>query len=254
MAQKKTRQTYDTEHISELQKVFSEAANQTPRNRKNMSMRGLIWELKDDINGLRKRGYTIDEICLLITASDEFEDIAQSTLRRYVSAATGKRRGRRRKTMTGHAKAQPATKAATDDAAPQYADAAARQRRRREDIGRFGHTQSWTVSRVNTMADLKGEHGTVWGEEALRTDGWTLLDGYWVPPKSPGKAHSQPHYTERAQGMAWLLEENMYSFIPGAIVISPGNDSHLWQLESMAEDGWITLPDGNFGYRPDADE
>ncbi len=254
MEEKKARQTYGLDQQDKLRQVFDKAANESPKNRHAMSMRNLIGTLSADIRALRARGYTIAEICDLISGTEDFKAIAPSTLHRYVSAATGKRRRPRRKTITGHAKAQPATTAATDDAASPYADAAARQRRRREDIGRFGHTQNWAVSMVNEMAKLRGEHGTVWGEEALQTDGWTLLDGQWAPPQSPGKAHSQPHYTERAQGMAWLLEQSMSSLARSAIAICPGNDSHLWQPESMAEDGWKTLPGSKLSYRPDGDE
>lgn len=74
-----------------------------------MSMRHLIEDLKDDIRALRERGYTIDQICRLVTGADEFQALAPSTLRRYVSAATGKRRRRRGGGSKG--RATPATPA-----------------------------------------------------------------------------------------------------------------------------------------------
>ena len=118
MTEKKTRQTYGQEHKDELRRIFTEAEIETPRHQRHMSMRDLIGDLTDDIRGLRERGYTIDELCRLISTGKGFENIAQSTLRRYLSAATGKRRPRRRGPK---GRVRPATPA--PDTGPQ-ADAA----------------------------------------------------------------------------------------------------------------------------------
>ena len=111
MTDNKSRRTYSAEHKSELHRIFTEAANQTPNNRQTMSMRDLIGDLKDDIHNLRQSGYTIDEICELITGGGV--EAAPSTLRRYVSAATGKRRTRRR-----DAKARPNPTTPAPDTGP----------------------------------------------------------------------------------------------------------------------------------------
>ena len=107
MTEKKTRTAYSSDHAKELRRIFAEAANETPRERR-MSMRDLIGDLTDDIRALRELGYTIDEICRLITGGEEFRHVAQSTLRRYVSATTGRRRPRKR---GAKARAKPPTPA-----------------------------------------------------------------------------------------------------------------------------------------------
>ena len=96
MTDMRTRKTYGRQHQDQLRRIVDQAATETPASHQSMSMRDLIAQLADDIRALRERGYTIDEICALITAAKEFEHVAQSTLRRYVSAATGRRRPRRR--------------------------------------------------------------------------------------------------------------------------------------------------------------
>ena len=126
---RRTRQIYSVEHADELRRIFSEA---TPPNQR-MSMRALIGELAEDIRAMRERGYTIDEICQLVTGADEFKGIAQSTLRRYLSAATGKRRPRRRDTKGRVRPATPAPDtAAQADAAkadPDHPSTSGTQRR-----------------------------------------------------------------------------------------------------------------------------
>ena len=108
MEEKKPRQTYGREQQDKLHQVFAKAANENPKNRHAMSMRNLIGTLSAEIRALRERGYTIDEICALITAAKEFEHLAQSTLRRYVSATTGTPRPRKR---GAKARAKPPTPA-----------------------------------------------------------------------------------------------------------------------------------------------
>ena len=111
MTDKKSRHTYSAEHTDTLRQIFAKAASETPRNQRHMSMRDLVRDLRDDIHGLRECGYTIDEICELITGGGV--EAAPSTLRRYVSAATGKRRPRRR-----GAKARPNPTTPAPDTGP----------------------------------------------------------------------------------------------------------------------------------------
>ena len=142
-----------------------------------MSMRDLIRDLKDDIHNLRQSGYTIDEICELITAA-QFE-VAPSTPRRHVSAATGKRRPRRPKAVTGADKAKASSKAPPELAKPapgtELAVVDARAGRRRSTLARYARTRRWADSEIKAMLALGSEHRPVWEPGGgLLGDGWRI--------------------------------------------------------------------------------
>ena len=63
-----------------------------------MGMAGLLTALRDDIASLRRRGYTIDVIATMVIEGG-FDHLAPSTLRRYISETTARKRRRRKRTV-----------------------------------------------------------------------------------------------------------------------------------------------------------
>ena len=243
MTDKTSRKTYSTEHTDELRRIFTEAANQTPNNRQAMSMRDLIGDLKDDIHNLRQSGYTIDEICELITAA-QFE-VAPSTLRRYVSAATGKRRPRRPKAVTGADKAKENSKAPPELAKPapgtELAGVDARAGRRRSTLARYARTRRWSDSEFKAMRALGSEHRPVWKPRGLLDDGWRVdtREGGLRPPTDalPG---TEANHAIREDGMVTiLLKLGIDDETRVTLQRSDGTEPENWEPNAMIADGWV---------------
>ena len=210
----KRRQIYTPKDKEALTAILSDAANRTPRQPRNMSMRALIEDLKDEIRHLRKMDYTIDEICELITEGG-FEDIAQSTLRAYLSNAAGKRRQRRPKGAGKAGTAKVGSERLPELAKPANcatsAKADARAARRRSTLARFAATCVPYVSWTTTIPNLSCEHHELWGRYSFLNEEWEdLPTGKWQSPTTPPSALRSaipvPQRRERRSGTTTDLE------------------------------------------------
>ena len=97
-----TRKTYDDMDVAKITEALQTGSKRHVPRRKALTLRGVIEASKDAINELRERGYTIDQICQMITEGG-FE-ASHATLRRHISAVR-ERQGRPR----NRARGRPAT-------------------------------------------------------------------------------------------------------------------------------------------------
>ena len=80
---------YDLDDVKKIKQALKTGVERHAPKRKAWTLGRLIQESKDAINDLRQRGYTIDQICQMITEGG-FE-ASQSTLRRHISAVREQR-------------------------------------------------------------------------------------------------------------------------------------------------------------------
>ena len=97
--QSKPRRRFGDEDIASVQTALEKGQlNYEPRNRLK-TMRGLLDELREDIIALRQRGYTLVVIADMLRDGG-FDHLTPSTLRKYVSAVSARKRRRKRSVRT----------------------------------------------------------------------------------------------------------------------------------------------------------
>ena len=91
----KPRRRFRDEDVEKLKAaLITGQQNFEPKGR-SKSMRDLLTALRKDIVALRQRGYTVDVIATMIHEGG-FNHIAPSTLRRYVSESSARKRRHRK--------------------------------------------------------------------------------------------------------------------------------------------------------------
>ena len=90
----KPRRRFHDADVEKLQAALTTGQqNREPKSR-SRSMRDVVWAARADIVTLRKRGYTVGVIAEMIHGGG-FSDVALSTLRRYVSETSTRKRRRK---------------------------------------------------------------------------------------------------------------------------------------------------------------
>ena len=88
------RTSYDNDDVESLRAALRTGSERHTPKRKALSLRGVIQASADAVNDLRQRGYTIDQICQMITEGG-FE-ASHATLRRHISAVRDREAAPRR--------------------------------------------------------------------------------------------------------------------------------------------------------------
>ena len=96
---KPSRRFHD-EDVEKLKTALTSGQQNFEPKSRSKSMRDLLTALRKDIVALRRRGYTVDMIATMVIEGG-FDGFAPSTLRRYISETTARKRG------TGIAGAKP---------------------------------------------------------------------------------------------------------------------------------------------------
>ena len=104
----KSRQRFRDEDRTKLQTALTKGQQRYEPRNASMSMKAMVAAVRDDIIELRQRGYTVSMIADMV-CDGGFDHLAPSTLRRYVSEASARKRGRKRPGTTKKAIRSPAS-------------------------------------------------------------------------------------------------------------------------------------------------
>ena len=91
----KTRQRFDDNAVQTLRQALKTGQEKSEPKRNSRNMRDLMCALRGEIVELRDRGYTVAEIAEMVFHGG-FNQLKPSTLRRYVSTVSARKRRRKR--------------------------------------------------------------------------------------------------------------------------------------------------------------
>ena len=104
----KTRQRFRDEDLTKLQTALTAGQRRYEPRSASKSMKAMVAAVRDDIIELRQRGYTVSMIADMVRDGG-FDHLAPSTLRRYVSEASARKRRRKRPGTTKKVLRSPAS-------------------------------------------------------------------------------------------------------------------------------------------------
>ena len=96
---KKMRQRFRDEDLTKLQKALTTGQQRYEPKNTSKSMKAMVAAVREDIIQLRERGYTVSVIADMVRDGG-FDHLTPSTLCRYISEASARKRRRKRSGTT----------------------------------------------------------------------------------------------------------------------------------------------------------